>query len=202
MLFYLLLKRKTKKQRLREIFFLDYGPFLCNLCVKKDWLHKVGTNWSCFNRNFLCFFLLNCSPDPTVQDIRDKILNPSTRIKKSEDSKPGPSNPPPAFINLEETEDNLVPLPARRKQRSLSSLVGQPKALNQTVTTGRNMTLEKAGKRYPSRGSSLWIKEPTEEDVRRRSSPPLSLRKFTQPRKKVIKKFMDWLFGFTLWVAG
>ncbi|KAH7844200.1 hypothetical protein Vadar_025362 [Vaccinium darrowii] len=131
-----------------------------------------------------CKPLQELSPDPTVQDIRDKILNPSTRIKKSEDSKPGPSNPPPAFINLEETEDNLVPLPARRKQRSLSSLVGQPKALNQTVTTGRNMTPEKAGKRYPSRGSSLWIKEPTEEDVRRRSSPPLSLRKFTQPRKR------------------
>lgn len=131
-------------------------------------------------------FLLNCRPDHYLQDIRAILFNPSTR-KDSKEPKSGPPLPA-ATKEPEETDDvPSVPVPGRRKKRSMSisSLVRQSKASSETVMIGRKKPgLKKA---YAPRGSTLSINEPTgeEDDSRKSSSPHLTLSKITRYKEQV-----------------
>lgn len=120
-----------------------------------------------------------------MQDIQALLFNPSTR-KQSNEPKSEPSNPLPVTIEPEKTDVvPSVPLPARRKKRSLSSLVRQPKASYETHgMIGR----KKPGpKKAVPRGSTLWISEPTgkEDDGCKSSSPHLTLSKITRFKEQV-----------------
>ncbi|GFY85003.1 DREB2A-interacting protein 2 [Actinidia rufa] len=110
----------------------------------------------------VCNVYLGCSPldklraDHSLQDIRAAIFGALGR-REPKKAEAGPSNPLPATIEpkeLPEAEPS-VPLPSRRKERSLSSLVSPPKASSQTVFNGRRKS---EPRRFPvSRGSALSI---------------------------------------------
>lgn len=82
-----------------------------------------------------------------------------------------------------------VTLPAKRKERSLSSLVvSTPRVSTQSGMTGKR---SKSTARKASRGSSFTIEKPVKkeddsmEDHREGSSSPETLNKFSQHMKQV-----------------
>uniref|UniRef100_A0A5B7BZ01 Putative E3 ubiquitin protein ligase DRIP2 n=1 Tax=Davidia involucrata TaxID=16924 RepID=A0A5B7BZ01_DAVIN len=120
----------------------------------------------------VCNIDLGCAPleklraDHTLQNIRAKIFS-SVRSEAKE----------PEVVPS-------VPLPARRKERSLSSLVSTPNVSNQTVMTRRR---KPAARKPPaSRGSTSSTEEPIKklEDRPGSSSPPVTLSKIVQNRKQ------------------
>ncbi|KAL8513724.1 hypothetical protein ACS0TY_013001 [Phlomoides rotata] len=122
----------------------------------------------------VCHIDLGCSPleklrpDHNLQDILGKLFPPKKRIKVK-----APENVP------------VIALPAKRKERSLSSLViSTPKVSTQTGMTGRR---SKSTARKASRGSSFTIEKPVKqsvEDQPESSGSPDSLNKFTQNMKQ------------------
>ncbi|XP_057470930.1 E3 ubiquitin protein ligase DRIP2-like [Actinidia eriantha] len=139
----------------------------------------------------VCNVYLGCSPleklraDHSLQDIRAAIFGALGRRERKK-AEAGPSNPLPATIEpkeLPEAEPS-VPLPSRRKERSLSSLVSPPKASSQTVFNGRRKS---EPRRFPvSRGSALSIEKSVtrEENCPKSSSPHLTLSKIAQIKKQ------------------
>lgn len=89
-------------------------------------------------------------------------------------------------------------LPAKRKERSLSSLViNTPKVSTQSGMTGRR---SKSTARKASRGSTFTVEKPV-EDQPESSGSPKSLNKFTKNMKQVcaILKLVN-IFTFLIYI--
>ncbi|KAA8527701.1 hypothetical protein F0562_035430 [Nyssa sinensis] len=122
----------------------------------------------------VCNIDLGCAPleklraDHILQDIREKIFSSVRNRREAKE---------PEVVAS-------VPLPARRKERSLSSLVSTPNVSNQTVMTRRR----KPAIRKPtaSRVSTFSTEEAIKklEDCLESSSPPVTLSKIVQNRKQ------------------
>ena len=125
-----------------------------------------------FSRTYLNLLIIICRPDHNLQDIRAKIF-PFKRRKISV-----PEVMPP------------IPLPVKRKERSLSSLVvSTPRVSMQTGLTGRRT--KAIARKSALRGSSFSIVEPIKkeedsvEDCPESSSSPESRNKVAQTKKQV-----------------
>lgn len=122
---------------------------------------------------------MTCRPDHNLQDIRAKIF-PLKRRK----------------INAPEVTSS-VPLPVKRKERSLSSLVvNTPKVPIQTGLTGRR-TKAVARRAAALRGCSFAAGEPVKredsvEDHSLNSSSPESQNKIARNKMQVL----TWCFGY------
>ncbi|XP_059632419.1 E3 ubiquitin protein ligase DRIP2-like [Cornus florida] len=120
----------------------------------------------------VCDIDLGCAPleklraDHILQDIRAKIFSSTKREAKEPEAVPS------------------VTLPARRKERSLSSLVNTPNISSQTVMTRRRKPV--ARRASASRESTFSIEEPGKkvEDQPESSSSPVNLSKMLRNQKQ------------------
>ncbi|XP_034685097.1 E3 ubiquitin protein ligase DRIP2-like isoform X1 [Vitis riparia] len=125
------------------------------------------------NTNLGCAPLEKLRPDHNLQDLTAKIF-PSEKSK---------------VIAPEEVAS--VPLPARRKERSLSSLgVSTPRVSSQTVMTGKR-TKSAARRLSAARESTFPVEEPIkkEEDYPENPSSPEILNKRAQNKKNLKENY-------------
>ncbi|KAG8370756.1 hypothetical protein BUALT_Bualt13G0016600 [Buddleja alternifolia] len=138
----------------------------CRKCIYKKLSDEEMECCPICNIDLGCVPLEKLRPDHNLQDIRAKIF-PSKRIKVKA----------PEVVTP-------VALPAKRKERSLSSLVvSTPRVSSQSGMTGRR---SKSIARKASKGSSFTIEKPvtieddSPEEYPESSSSPEMLRKYTQ----------------------
>ncbi|RVW19998.1 E3 ubiquitin protein ligase DRIP2 [Vitis vinifera] len=125
------------------------------------------------NTNLGCAPLEKLRPDHNLQDLTAKIF-PSEKSK---------------VVAPEEVAS--VPLPARRKERSLSSLgVSTPRVSSQTVMTGKR-TKSAARRLSAARESTFPVEEPIkkEEDYPENPSSPEILNKRAQNKKNLKENY-------------
>ena len=144
-------------------------------------MHLVRTRMH-FNQNSLCF-----SPtfraDHSWEDLKAEIF--SMVKKNSKESQGGCSSPSLAPVESNHWEEAFsFPLPHRRKEKSLSSLVSPPKEPDRTAITGKRKYTRKVP---AARGLTLSINEPTKkaEHNPENSCPPPTLSRIAQSRKQV-----------------
>lgn len=129
-----------------------------------------------------CFLIIR--PDHTLQDVRAKVF--PLKGRKVKTPEPAPS----------------VPLPARRKERSLSSLVvSTPTVSTQATMTGRRTkpTRKASGLRASSFSIEKPIKKEEEllEDRPESSSSPDTSNKFAQHTTGQVVGETIWLFSLS-----
>ncbi|KAL7210085.1 hypothetical protein ACSBR1_031615 [Camellia fascicularis] len=128
-----------------------------------------------------CKVYLGCAPlkklraDHSVQDFKAAIFD---SLKRRE--------PNPLLTTIESMEPEVMPtspLLSRSKERSLSSLVSQPKASYRAATSRRKKSLPR--KFVASRGSTLSLEElmTNREAIPENSSPLVTLTKIAENRK-------------------
>ncbi|KAA8544904.1 hypothetical protein F0562_019701 [Nyssa sinensis] len=143
----------------------------CRRCIYEKLSDEEVDSCPVCNIDLGCISVEKLRPDHNLQDIRAKIF-PMKRRK------------------IKATESPSVPLPVKRKERSLSSLVvSTPKVPMQTGLTGRR-TKSVARKAAAIRGSSFAIEEPIKkeedpmEDCPESSSSPETLNKIVQHKRQ------------------
>ncbi|KAK9288780.1 hypothetical protein L1049_017244 [Liquidambar formosana] len=139
----------------------------CRKCIyEKITVEELDSCPVC-NTNLGCAPLERLRVDHSMQDLRAKIFPSKGKEAKA-----------PEVVSS-------IPLPARRKERSLSSLVvDTPKVLAQTGLTGRRT--KSAARKVPAPRESLSIEEPIKkvEDHPETLSPPETLNKIAQNRRQ------------------
>ncbi|XP_051142263.1 E3 ubiquitin protein ligase DRIP2 [Andrographis paniculata] len=142
----------------------------CRKCIYKKLSEEEMECCPICSIDLGCVPLEKLRPDHTLQDVRAKIF-PSKRIKAKT-----PEVVPP------------VTLPAKRKERSLSSLVvSTPRVSTQSGMTGRR---SKSTARKASRGSSFTIEKPVKKEDEsmeghpESSSSPDMLNKLSQSTRQ------------------
>ncbi|KAJ8764606.1 hypothetical protein K2173_006478 [Erythroxylum novogranatense] len=129
----------------------------------------------------ICGIELGCAPleklraDHNLQDLRTKFFSSKSQMAKA----------PTVDSSISETVA-LAPLPARRKERSLSSLVvGAPKVLAKSVPTGRR-SKSFTSKSPASQGSPPPVEEPVNklDDLEDSLSSPETLNKLTKTKRQ------------------
>ncbi|KAA8548735.1 hypothetical protein F0562_000419 [Nyssa sinensis] len=145
---------------------LKFHMYFCRKCIyDKITEEELNTCPEC-NIDLGCTPLEKLRPDHLLQSLTEKIF--ASIRKETKEPEVGPSVPPPA----------------RRKERSLSSLVSSPNASKQTVITKKR---KPAGRKpRASQGSAFSIEEPSKklEDPPESSSPPVTLSKTAQNKKQ------------------
>ncbi|KAG8389262.1 hypothetical protein BUALT_Bualt02G0210700 [Buddleja alternifolia] len=142
----------------------------CRKCIYKKLSDEEMECCPICNIDLGCVPLEKLRPDHNLQDVRSKIF-PYKRLKMKAPEVASP-----------------VTLPAKRKERSLSSLVvSTPRVSTQSGMTGRR---SKSIARKASKGSSFTIEKPVKkeedsiDDDPESSSSPETLNKFTQSTRQ------------------
>ncbi|CAN0886409.1 E3 ubiquitin protein ligase DRIP2 [Linum grandiflorum] len=130
----------------------------CRKCISRRISNDGLESCPICNIDLGCVALEKLRPDHNLQDVRSKIF-PFKRQKIE-----APDNASEVAPDVTPEEAASVPLPMKRKERSLSSLVvSAPKVSTQTTTTGRRTKLAPRNC-TAARSSSVPLEKPIKED--------------------------------------
>ncbi|XP_028072643.1 uncharacterized protein LOC114274857 [Camellia sinensis] len=173
---YILVALHRKNSDLKEHGLEKYvGNMGDELSINYVFLFNGEILWMVLQNVFLLKYSVGSLADHSVQHMKASIFD---SFKRRE--------PNPLLTTIESMEPEVmptIPLLSRSKERSLSSLVSQPKASNRAAMSRRKKSLPR--KFLASRGSTLSIEElmKNREAIPENSSPLVTLTKIAENKK-------------------